>query len=67
MMEIDKKYVIWYTDDEGRARRRNVKVISENGHLLEYFNLYTQRIEGIALKQITRYERIEGDERHSKK
>lgn len=51
-----KEYRIWYKDDSGRTRPRDIKVLKVDPVFIHFKNLRNGKTEGVSLSTILRYE-----------
>lgn len=58
-MEKNIEYKIWYVDDKGKTREKDVLFLSEDSIFVEFKNLVNNKIIGVRKNKITRYESIE--------
>ena len=61
-MEIGKVYKIWYKDAQSVMRARTIRLLKETDLIIEYENQFNNKIEGISISMLQRFEQVDKDE-----
>ena len=57
-MEKNDRFRIWYVDDKRQTREKKVKYVGEDKTFIEFIDLENNRLIGIKISSIVRYEGI---------
>ena len=58
-MEIGKVYKIWYKDAQDVVRARTILLLKETDNLIEFENKFNNKIEGISISMLQRFEKVD--------